>query len=138
MAAAALRFADLAAAALRLADPSCFALQCFLFLLVPAATDLKRGMILRTVNNVDCSGMQPTDVAKLLMEAEGSISILAETPMSLGVPAEAPQLSNFVTVTVPHAAGSGAGLKIKREHGKVVVSEIKEDGDGVQKKFHSI
>lgn len=92
-----------------------------------ANTELKQGMILRTINNVDCTGMNPSEAAKLLIEAE-TISILAETPNKPGVAADAPDLSTFVTVSVSSASGSDVGLQLVREGGKLLVSEIQEGG----------
>ena len=92
-----------------------------------AASDLSDGMIIRSINNVDCTGMEPPDVAKLLMQAEGAISILAETPQDRGVAAEAPKLASFVTVGVSSVVGEGIGVKLVREQGKLLVSEISED-----------
>eukprot|EP00797_Seminavis_robusta_P009903 Sro171_g075800.2 n/a (1950) ;mRNA; f:61061-66910 len=94
-----------------------------------AETELKSGMIVKTINNVDCTSMGPPEAAMLLKEAEGSISILAETPRARGVQADAPALASFVTVSAVSAAGAAVGMKLVRENGKLVVSELSEEGE---------
>ena len=43
-----------------------------------ATTDLRPGMVIRSVNNVNIDGKDSMAVAKLLSEAEGTITVVAE------------------------------------------------------------
>ena len=45
-----------------------------------ATTDLKTGMILKSINNFDCVGLNTDQAGKLLTEATGTFTVLAQVP----------------------------------------------------------
>ena len=45
-----------------------------------ASTELESGMIIRSINNIDCSQRQPGELAVMLAEASGTFPILAQFP----------------------------------------------------------
>ena len=81
-------------------------------------TDLKVGMQVLSVNNVECNNLPVADAATILMEAEGTVTILAKQPeLAPGA---------LITVSVMKAEPDshvGIGLGVLR--GKVIVSSIK-------------
>jgi len=92
-----------------------------------APTDLQPGMIVRLINNADCAQLDSVQVGKLLGEAEGPLTIVAEVPRSTGH--VTPDASPPVTATVFKEKDAKAGLALTdTKSGKVYISRIKEDG----------
>jgi len=83
-----------------------------------SATALKVGMQVLCINNVDCTNMPVSEAASILMEAEGTITILAKQPeLAPGA---------LITVSVDKAEDDtplGIGLGVLND--KVVISSIK-------------
>ena len=97
---------------------------------VSSATDLMGGMLIQSINNIDCSGKKPEDVAQLLADAEGAITMLAKTP---DCPVSESTLASYVTTSVSKTARANDSARERcftYEEGKVWVSE-----DGVKGVF---
>ena len=63
-----------------------------------AETDLKTGMILKSINNFDCVGLNTDQAGKLLTEATGTFTVLAQVPDVLGSMGD--RMTDCVTATV--------------------------------------
>ena len=86
-------------------------------------TDLKSGMIVKSIDNIDTNGIDAVAAAKLLTGAVGILTIVAEVPGELTAPASA-----LVTVTISKDSGASAGLILGRKHGKTAVLGVQLDG----------
>ena len=98
---------------------------------VSSATDLMGGMLIRSINNISCTSKNPEEVAQLLADAIGVITIVAETP---DCPLSEDTLASMVTTAVSKADREGTSDIEKCftfEEGKVWISE-----EGVKGLFH--
>ena len=91
----------------------------------PAAlTDLDAGMIIHSINNNLCAFMSPPEVSQTLVEAEGTVTILAEVPHpETGAPVT--DAVSYVTASMQKNKTEGkVGLKLGGRDSGIIITEI--------------
>jgi len=91
-----------------------------------STTELEVGYYVHSVNNTLCSCLSPPEITKLLAEAEGTITILAEVPN--GTDAPTADAVSFVTATMLKEGSEGkVGLSLGRRGDDIVITRIADD-----------
>jgi C-terminal processing protease CtpA/Prc len=88
-------------------------------------TDIKPGMEVVSIGNVPCAGNDVVSAAKMLTDAEGTITIVVASPGAATRPTLA---SVLLAVTVNVNESSKAGLVLDKKNGITVVSKIDDAG----------